>query len=153
MSEEEEEDRYPNPGFSPWHAHYKVEKYNDSKLGREPDEVIEWDGNLMMNAGTAYTTGANAYVAAGSGVAAADHSDTTLTTEWGTGRKQATAVVTNQSVAFSANYAAGQATGVWEEVGVLNGPGADDLLNHVVASLGNKAGAAAWVLTITITIS
>ncbi len=149
-----------------WHTITRVEKYHNGIIDGNPDDVVEVEGNLLCdagidamlnllakNAGTAYTTAANAYVAAGSGTTAADHTDTTLETEWGTGRKQATAVVTDQSVAFSATYIAGQATGAWEEVGVLNGAGADDLLNHVVGALGTKAGAAAWVLTITITIS
>ena len=39
-------------GFSPWKPHYKLEKYSEG-VGPDvtPDEVIEWDGNLMMNAG------------------------------------------------------------------------------------------------------
>ena len=51
--------QYPNPvpptGFSPWHTAYKLEKYSnceaDDVAGRAPDEVIEFEGNLLMNAG------------------------------------------------------------------------------------------------------
>lgn len=148
-----------------WHTITRVEKYND---GREPDghpdEVVEREGNLLCNAGiqvmlnllaknagTVYSTAANAYVAAGDDNTPAVATDATLGNEYV--RFQATAVVTDQSVAFSANFAAGQATGVWEEVGVLNAAAAGDLLNHVVSALGTKAAGAAWVLTITITIS
>ena len=63
--------------------------------------------------------------------------------------------MTDQGVAFQATFAAGEGTGVWEEVGVFNAAGVDagDMLNHLVTSLGTKGAGSAWVLTLTITIS
>ena len=52
--------KYPNPGpptgFSPWHTAYKLEKYNDGNLGHPPDEVIAFEGNLLMNLGLGVVT-------------------------------------------------------------------------------------------------
>lgn len=148
-----------------WHTITRVEKYNNGVVEGEPDEVIEKEGNLLCNAGiqvmlnrlakntgTVYSTSANAYVSAGSGVTPAAAANTVMETPL-QDRHQATAIVTNQSVAFSANFASGHASGAWEEVGVFNHVTAGAMLNHVVSPLGTKAAGAAWVLTITITIS
>ena len=148
-----------------WHADWKVEKYHDGVVDGTPDEVLEVEGNLLVNAGivvmlnllarntgTAFTTGANAHVAAGSNAAAAAAGDTDLGTILGV-REVATAVVSAQTVTFQATFAAGQATGVWEEVGVFNALAGVTMLNHLVSSLGTKAAGSAWVLTLTITIS
>ena len=147
-----------------WHTITRVEKYNDGIVDGHPDDVIEVEGNLLCddgiaamlnllakNTGTAYTNNTNAYVAMGTNAAAAGHSDTTLGTE--TDRKQASAVVTDQSVVFSAAFDDDTSQVAWAEVGVLNAAVAGDLLNHVVSALGTKAAGATWVLTITITIS
>jgi len=147
-----------------WHTITRIEKYHDGIIDGNPDEVIEREGNLlcddgidaMLNllakgVGTTYSTLANAYVAMGTNAGAADHTDTTLGTE--TDRKQASAVVTNQSVAFSAAFDDDTSQVAWAEVGVFNGTPAGDMLNHVVSALGTKAAGATWVLTITITIS
>ncbi len=154
-----------------WHCRYRIDKYDDGVVDGSPDEVLRGEGNLlcdngidaMMNllalgAGTAYTNGVNACVAVGSGVVAADRTDTTLGAEYAaTGRKLASAIVTDQSVAFLGTFPVASATGDWKEVGVFNDPtltiDTGDMLNHIVSALGNKAAGAAWVLTITITIS
>ncbi len=148
-----------------WHCSYQVDKYNDGVVDGNPDDVLVGEGNLLtdlgvramlnllaLNAGTAFTTGANAHVAAGDAVVAAVDSDNALGNRL-EDRHVATAVVTDQSVAFAATFGAGHATGDWEEVGVFNSLAAGDMLNHIVSSLGTKAAGAAWVLTITITIS
>ena len=151
-----------------WHTITRIEKYHD---GREPDghpdDVVEVEGNLLCNAGiavmldllavdgaagTGYTNGVLAHLAVGSGVTGADPTDTTIETQW-EDYHTASATVTNQSVAFSATFANGHATGAWNEVGVFNAAVAGAMLNHVVSALGTKDIAATWVLTITITIS
>lgn len=152
-----------------WHCRYRVDKYHD---GREPDgrpdEVLEGEGNMLMNAGIqvmldllarngagpVYSNSALAYLAVGDnsvGPSAEDPTDTTLDNELA--RVQATAVVTNQSVAFSASFGGAVGTGDWEEVGTFNAAAAGDMLNRIVSSLGTKPGGATWVLTVTITIS
>ena len=149
-----------------WHADWRIEKYHDGVVEGTPDEVLEVEGNLLVNVGivvmlnllarntgTAYTNSANAYLDAGSNATVADAGDTTLGTTLQ--RKQATATVSAQTVTFQATFAAGEGTGTWEEVGVFNAAGvnAGDMLNHLVSSLGTKAAGSAWVLTLTITIS
>lgn len=148
-----------------WHTIFRVDKYNDGIVDGDPDEVLEGEGNLLTdlgvramlnllarNTGTTYSTGVNAHVQAGSDNTAAVDSDNVLGTPYAP-RQVATAVVTNQSVAFAATFAAGVATGAWEEVGTFNHLTVGDMLNHLVTPLGTKAAGAAWVLTITITIS
>jgi len=148
-----------------WHADWRIDKYHDGVVDGNPDEVLEVEGNLLVNAGivvmlnllarntgTAFTTGANAHVAAGSNATVADPTDTALGTILGV-REVATAVVSAQTVTFQATFAAGQATGLWEEVGAFNALAAGTMLNHLVSSLGNKGVNSAWVLTLTITIS
>lgn len=148
-----------------WHADWRLEKYHDGIVEGTPDEVLEAKGNLLVNAGivvmlnllarntgTAFTTGVNAHLAAGSDATAAAAGDTDLGTILGV-REVATAVVAAQTVTFQATFAAGQATGVWEEVGAFNALAGVTMLNHLVSSLGTKAAGSAWVLTLTITIS
>ena len=148
-----------------WHVDWRVEKYHDGIVEGTPDEVLEVEGNLLVNAGivvmlnllalnsgTAFTTSANAHLAAGSNATVADPTDTALGTLLGV-REVATAVVANQTVTFQATFAAGQATGVWEEVGAFNALAGVTMLNHLVSTLGTKAAGSAWVLTLTITIS
>jgi len=154
------------PERGTWHTIYRIDKYND---GREPDgnpdEVLEGEGNLLTdlgvrdmlnllarNAGANFSTGVNAHVQAGSSNAPAVAADNVLTTPYAP-RQVATAVVTNQSVAFSASFAGGAATGAWNEVGVFNSLAAGSMLNHLVTPLGTKGATSVWVLTITITIS
>lgn len=149
-----------------WHADWRIEKYHDGVVDGNPDEVLEVEGNLLTNAGivvmlnllarntgTVYSTAANAYLDVGSNAGAAGAGDTTLGTTLD--RKQATAVVTDQSVAFQATFDDDDSQGNWEEVGVFNAAGVDagDMLNHLVSSLGSKGAGATWVLTLTITIS
>lgn len=148
-----------------WHCRYRIDKYENGVVDGAPDEVLEGEGNLltdlgvreMLNllartGGTAYTTSANAYVAAGDDNTPATDADNALGNRL-EDRHQATAVVTDQGVAFAATFANGHATGDWEEVGVFNNATAGSMLNHIVSPLGTKGGTATWILTITITIS
>ena len=149
-----------------WHADWRIEKYHDGVVEGTPDEVLEVEGNLLVNVGivvmlnllarntgTVYSTAANAYLDVGSDSTPAAAGDTTLGAT--RQRKQATAVVSAQTVTFQATFAAGEADGTWLEVGVFNAAGvnAGDMLNHLVSDLGTKGASSVWVLTLTITIS
>ena len=151
-----------------WYAQIRVDKWNDQDSfdsGLRPDETLVTEKNLLVNTGiqlledlligaggTAFTTGANAHLGVGTGVAAAAATDTVLTTPNGA-RKVATAVVANQTVTFQATFSAGEGTGAWEEAGTFNAVAAGIMLNHKVQALGTKGASAVWVLTMNITIS
>lgn len=153
-------------GFKPWHPHYKLEKYNDSVLDREPDEVIEWDGNLMMNAGINVMLdlliGAagtdfddtNGYLGVGNSSAAAAATQTDLQ-----GTSTARVIIdslaarSNQTLTFVATFGSAVGNFAWEEVGIFNASSGGTMLTRSVSSLGTKASGATWVLTITLTIS
>jgi len=153
-------------GFSPWHPHYKVEKYNDGILDREPDEVIEWDGNVMANlginvmldlligaAGTDYDN-TNGHLGVGNSSAAAVATQTDLQ---GTSKARvvvnALATIALETLTFVATFGSAAGNFAWEEVGIFNASSGGTMLTRSVAALGTKASGATWILTITLTIS
>ncbi len=153
-------------GFSPWHPHYKVEKYNDGKLDREPDEVIEWDGNVMADlginlmldlliggGGTDYDN-TNGYLGVGNSAVAADSTQTDLQGA-STARViiDAIATIAAETLTFVATFGAAAGNFAWEEVGIFNGAAGGTMLTRSVSALGTKAAGATWVLTITLTVS
>ena len=153
-------------GFKPWHAHYKVEKYNDSKLGREPDEVVEWDGNLMMDlgigvmlslliggAGTDFDA-TNGYLGVGNSGAGVVSTQTDLQGA-STARViiDAEAGLTAQTLTFLATFGAAEGNFAWAEVGIFNASSGGTMLTRSISALGTKASGATWVLTITLEIS
>lgn len=153
-------------GFKPWHPHYKVEKYNDGNTDREPDEVIEWDGNLMMNAGinvmldlligAAGTDfdNTNGYLGVGNSSTAAAATQTDLQGA-STARVilDALATINAETLTFVATFGSAAGNFAWEEVGIFNAASGGTMLTRSVSSLGTKASGATWVLTITLTIS
>lgn len=161
---------YPNPGpsagLSPWNPHYKVEKYNDSKLDREPDEVIEWDGNLMMNAGinlmldlliggggTQYDD-TDGYLGVGNSSAGVAATQTDLQGA-STARVilDALATINAETLTFVATFGSSAGNFAWAEVGIFNAASGGTMLTRSLAALGTKASGATWVLTITLTVS
>ncbi len=154
-------------GFSPWHTTYKLEKYNEG-LGpdRVPDEVIEFEGNLMMNAGinvmldlligAAGTDfdNANGYLGVGNSSAAAAATQTDLQ---GASKTRvildALATISSQTLTFVATFGSAVANFAWEEVGIFNASSGGTMLTRRVSSLGTKASGATWILTITLTVS
>ncbi len=166
--------QYPNPGppsgFSPWHATYKLEKYNDCEAddvaGREPDEVVEFEGNLLMNAGinvmldlligAAGTDfdNTNGYLGVGNSSTAAAATQTDLQ---GASKSRviidALATISGQTLTFVATFGSAVANFAWEEVGIFNASSGGTMLSRRVSSLGTKASGATWVLTITLTVS
>lgn len=136
----------------------------------EPAEVIEGEGNLLMNCGinemlellmgaaaTAYSN-ANAYTGCGDSNAAAAATQTDLQAAVNkvyVAMQASYPSLAAQTITFQSSYGAGTGTWAWEEVAVFNGntPPGDEMLNRVVSSLGTKAAGATWVLSIAITIS
>ena len=154
-------------GFSPWHAAYKLEKYNNG-IGPEvtPDEVIEFEGNLMMNAGINLMLDlliggggddfddTNGYLGVGNSSAAAAATQTDLQ---GASKSRviidALASISSQTLTFIATFGSAVANFAWEEVGIFNASSGGTMLTRRVSSLGTKASGATWVLTVTLTIS
>jgi len=150
-----------------WLCRYRVDKWNrneDFEAGLDPDEVLEGEGNLLVNAGialledlligaggSAFSTGVNATLGVGTSAAGADATETALDTE--IDRKTATAVVTDQTVTFQATFNDDDSAGVWAEAGTFNALIAGTMLNHLVQAMGTKGAGATWVLTMNIVIS
>lgn len=136
-----------------------------------PYEVVEGEGNILLNVGIGQLllllasvggkqyNNANAFCGAGDSNASVDATQTDLQ---GGGAVfvamgGAFPTIVSQTVTFQSTFGAGVGTMTWEEVGVCNGnapPGAGhEMLNRIVSSIGAKGAGDAWVLTIAITIS
>lgn len=132
-----------------------------------PYDVIEGEGNLLLNegiaeawllitggAGTAYNN-ANSYLAVGNSATAADPTDTDLL---GASKFYAAVTatwpqITAQTCQWKADFTDAQANFAWEEWSVCNASsGTGENLNRKVASLGTKASGT-WTLTVDITLS
>ncbi|KKK88164.1 hypothetical protein LCGC14_2745950, partial [marine sediment metagenome] len=151
-------------GFSPWHAAYKLEKYNKG-LGperpQEPDEVIEFESNLLMNAGITVLLGlligdgstdfddTNGYLGVGNSSTAAGATQTDLQGASKT-RVNVDSIPTrsSQTLTFVATFGSAVANFAWEEVGIFNASSGGTMLSRRVSSLGTKASGATWVLTV-----
>jgi hypothetical protein len=157
--------RHVGKGFFPWHPKYRLEKYNDSKLDREPDEVIEFEGNLMMNAGinqmldlligTVVTDfdDPDGHLGVGSGSAAVAASQTDLQGASTARVAVASPTRSSQTLTFVATFGSAVANFAWEEVGIFNASSGGVMLTRRLSSLGTKASGATWVLTITLAVS
>lgn len=155
-----------------WKAHAKVEKWHRSEdYGLLlPDETIELDGNMLLNAGitrlgslltggggTAFNT-ANSRLGVGNGTAAAAAGQTDLQGASKFFKLCSSASWSAQTGTWVATFASADANFAWEEWGIDNGTidGATvtaPLLNRKVGALGTKASGSTWQLTATITIS
>jgi len=135
-----------------------------------PTEVIEFEGNLMMNvginvmldllmgaAGTTFSN-ANAYLGVGDSNAAAAAAQTDLqagVNKTYVGMVVAFPVVGTTAITFQSDFTGALGTYAWEECATFNGnaPPASAMLNRKVQSLGTKAAGATWTLSMVITIS
>lgn len=140
------------------------------KLEVEPHEVIEWDGNLLMNVGiiemlellmgaaaTTYSN-ANAELGVGDSNAGTNATHTDLqaaVNKIQVGMNGAYPAIVAQTITFQSDFAGGVGTWAWEECATFNGPTppGDEMLNRVVQPLGTKAAGATWTLSMAITIS
>lgn len=163
-----------------WSISWRVLKYHSLDAHEitpdtVPDEVAEFEGNGLLNAGigvlidrlvtdapgvnSAAFSSANARLKVGNGTTAFSAAHTDLQ-----GGSTATAAmdggfpsVAGQVITWQATFGAGVANFAWEEVGVQNGAGAINgttvkMLNRRVGALGTKASGT-WVLQATVTIS
>lgn len=165
-----------------WHAHVRLEKYEgpdadaraqDPDVG--PDDVVEKDGNLLVIGGasalwqrligTAITAfdNTNAYLGVGDSTTAAADTQTDLQAATNKLRKamdatypqhtDSTGTVGSKSITFRSTFATGDANFAWQEWALFNASAAGRMLNRKVESLGTKTSAAAWVLTITLSLA
>jgi hypothetical protein len=163
-----------------WKAHTLVQKWHDPadyEAGLEPDEVVEEEGNLLLNAGItrllnlaigaggqAFTNGVTR-LGVGNGATAATAGDTDLAAAAGAGNRlfhimDATyPQVAGQTMTFRATYQDAEANFVWAEWGIDQGGAGGNtavvvapMLNRRVVALGTKLSGV-WTLTVTVTIS
>jgi len=136
-----------------------------------PYEVVEGEGNILLNVGIGQlllllaTVGgrqynnANAFCGAGDSNAAVDPTQTDLQGGAAVFVAMVAAFpsIAAQTVTWQSSFGAGVGTMTWEEVGVCNGnappAAASEMLNRIVAPFGTKGAADVWVLTIAVTIS
>lgn len=140
------------------------------KLENEPYEVIEFEGNALVNIGIEEMlelliaegggelpfSNANASIGVGNGNDAEDPTDVDLqgASKFYQGMVGGYPAVVTTTVTFQADVGAGDAQYAWEEVAVFNnvaGP-AGEMLNRKKQSLGTK-GAAIWTISVAITIT
>lgn len=172
-----------------WHAEMRLEKfYGDSDadptiLEGEPYEVIEWEGNLLMNGGSSclwecligngtstasqnltFFNNANAALGVGDSNTAEAATQTDLQAATNKLRKAMNATYPQhtdgttsaaESISFQSTFASADANFVWAEWGTFNSPTAATgrMLNRKVQALGTKASGTSWQLTVTLTIS
>jgi len=148
-----------------------AELHEQVRCELEPYEVVEGDGNILLNVGIGQLllllasvggrqyNNAQAFCGAGDSNAAVDATQTDLQGGGAVFVAMGGAFpsIAAQTVTFQSTFGAGVGTMTWEEVGVCNGnappAAASEMLNRIVTSIGAKGAGDAWVLTIAITIS
>jgi len=154
-------------------AKWTIEKYKGDyrtyaeilKKGAVPFEVLEIEGNLLLNEGinevwtlvcgtgaAKFDTGAK--IAVGNGTTAANATQTDLL-----GASTATATMdasyptygSSQKATWRSTFGTDVGNFAWEEISVVN-TGAKNL-NRKVQSMGTKASGTTWVATLEITLS
>lgn len=179
----------PRQDFLRWNVHGWVEKFDGVALnpalanlpgsaltayGLEPDDRVEFHGNLLTNAGvqrledlligaggTAFNN-ANTRLGVGDNATAAAATDTNLGVG-GSNRYWQLMDATfpsraSQTVSFKATHTGGVSNFHWQEWGLDNGSASSNaatapLLNRKVIDLGTKTSSASWALTVTIVVS
>jgi hypothetical protein len=139
--------------------------------GLPPDEVVEWEGNLALNAGLGVMidlligsgsptpfSNANARLYVGDGTTAASASQTDLqgTNKLEKAMDTGFPIRSGNVATWKATYGSLEANFAWEEGGVKNAAGTPNgttiiLFNRKVQSLGTKTSGAVWTLTLEIT--
>lgn len=152
-----------------YNTRWKIEKFlnDEDHRNNRPYEVVEFDGNVLLNEGitaiwtlviggaeTSYAN-ANAQLGVGNSSTAAASTQTDLqggSTEW----KAMDATypqVSGQIVTFKSTFASAEGNFAWEEFSARNGISANKNLNRKVESKGTKASGETWVLSLTIELS
>lgn len=161
-----------------WHARTRLEKYEgdiaefdpvEFLRRRRPYEVIEDEGNLLVNAGinaleqllagtgspTAFNA-ANAYIGVGDSSTAASAAQTDLQASSNKLRKAMDSTYplqASQVMTWKATFASADANFAWAEWAVFNAAAAGTMLNRKVQDNGTKAAGSSWAFTVTVTIS
>lgn len=161
-----------------WDVSWRLEKYHENidafRGAREaffaefsPYEVIEGEGNLLVNAGiqlmldlligaggTVFSN-ANAHIGVGDSTTAAAAGQTDLQAATNKLRMAMEATYpsrSGQTLTFRSVFGSGDANFDWEEWAIFNASSAGTMLNRKVQSFGTKASGT-WTLTVTVTIS
>lgn len=157
-----------------WIIASKVEKWHrseDHDAGHEPDEVEDFKGNLLLNAGIArmldllIAAGGQGYDATHSRIGVGDSNTAAVATQ--TDLQAATnkqwklvssATRATQVVTWVATFGTAQANFAWEEWGIDVGTAdsttlTSPMLNRKVQTMGTKASGSTWALTVTLTIA
>lgn len=151
-----------------WRAHWKLEKFHGAAEG-DPYEVIEGDGNILVNAGinalwtlVAGTGGTkfdstNAYIGVGDSTTAAAAGQTDLQAATNKLRKGMDASYptygTSQKATWKSTFGTSEANFAWNEWGIFNASSAGTMLNRKVNAFGSKTSAESWALTVDVTLA
>ncbi|MEV6033580.1 hypothetical protein AB0L65_20665 [Nonomuraea sp. NPDC052116] len=166
-----------------WRATWRLEKYWGDDIGPDavPYDVIEREGNLLMHGGASalwqmligngtasagqpltYFNAANAYLGVGDSTTAAAATQTDLQATTNKLRKAMDSsfpahgdgtASTNATIVFRSTFASGDANFAWNEWGIFNGASGGRMLNRKVEALGTKTSAAAWTLSVALTLA
>lgn len=115
--------------------------------------------NLVVDAGKDYiasriegtSDSVMSHMALGTGTTSAAADDTTLETELDRNALDST-VVTDNEVAYTATYAAGDATGAITEAGIFNASSAGSMLCRTVFPVVNKGAGDSMAISWTVTV-
>ena len=154
-----------------WRVHWRVEKYDgDITPESEPYEVIEREGNLLLNggitelwnliAGTGTPTAfdaTNARIGVGDSTTAAAAGQTGLQAGTNKAYKPMNASypsVSGQTVSFQADFGTADANFAWQEWVIDNQAASGTAtLNRKVSSLGTKTSSNTWRFGVSITLA
>lgn len=153
-----------------WKAHWTLRKYinHEARIFDFPYEVIEIDGNLMLNEGinelwTQLCGGSgfawnstNAQLVVGSSTtpAAATQTDILGSTSQAVAMNGGYPTYGSaQKVTFQSDFAGDDGVFSWQEFSVWNGAYQNKNLNRLVSDQGTKVQGQTWTLTLDITLS
>lgn len=137
-------------------------------LERDPYEVLEREGNILVTAGITVLlnllkgdadtvfSNANAYLGVGDSTTGTNVAQTDLQASSNKLRKAMNAtypVDSAPTITFQSTFGSSEANFVWNEVATFNAASSGSMLNRVVQSLGTKSSGSSWSLTETITWS
>jgi hypothetical protein len=149
-----------------WAVQWQVEKRRSDDPSETPFEVIEGEGNLLVDGGAQRLldlligaggnpfSSANARLGVGDSAQAASATQTDLQGASKT-RKAMEAgypIRSGQSVTFRSVFTSAEANYAWHEWGIFDAAAAGTMLNRKATELGTKVGGS-WSLQVTISVS
>lgn len=163
-----------------WRAKWKVEKFHGDNIDGTPYEVIEKEGNLLMNGGASciwqalignatgtsgqlltYFDNSNAHIGVGDGTATAVAIDNDLQ---GSSKVRVGMDSTYPqhsdgtgagagTITFRSTYGTADANFHWYEWGVFNGSAGGRMLNRKQEDLGSKTSASTWTFSVSLSLA